>query len=104
MTVISFGDDAFSVQMGAGDNSKKHVLIAALGNPLRGDDGVGSAIIQTLKNEYLLLENVTYYELSGSALLPILIDSRFDKVIIVETRPLSKTKCWQVREVVEKAL
>ena len=27
-----------------------------------------------------------------------------DKVMIVETRPLSKTKCWQVSEVVEKAL
>ncbi len=27
-----------------------------------------------------------------------------DKVMIVETRPLSKTKRWRVREVVEKAL
>ena len=27
-----------------------------------------------------------------------------DKVMIVETRPLSKTKRWQVHEVVEKAL
>ena len=27
-----------------------------------------------------------------------------DRVMIVETRPLSKTKRWQVREVLEKAL
>ena len=27
-----------------------------------------------------------------------------DKVMIVETRPLSKTKRWRVREVLEKAL
>ena len=27
-----------------------------------------------------------------------------DKVMIVETKPLSKTKRWRVREVVEKAL
>jgi small subunit ribosomal protein S17 len=27
-----------------------------------------------------------------------------DKVMIVETRPLSKTKRWRVREIVEKAL
>ena len=27
-----------------------------------------------------------------------------DKVMIVETRPLSKTKRWRVREVVEKAV
>jgi len=27
-----------------------------------------------------------------------------DKVTIVETRPLSKTKRWRVREIVEKAL
>ncbi|UCD86391.1 MAG: 30S ribosomal protein S17 [Desulfobacterales bacterium] len=27
-----------------------------------------------------------------------------DKVMIVETRPLSKTKRWRLREVVEKAL
>ena len=26
-----------------------------------------------------------------------------DKVMIVETRPLSKTKRWQVREILEKA-
>lgn len=27
-----------------------------------------------------------------------------DKVMIVETRPLSKTKHWRVREILEKAL
>ena len=27
-----------------------------------------------------------------------------DKVMIVETRPLSKTKRWRVREIMEKAL
>ena len=27
-----------------------------------------------------------------------------DKVMIVETRPLSKTKRWRVREILEKAL
>ncbi|HID31540.1 MAG TPA: 30S ribosomal protein S17 [Desulfobacterales bacterium] len=27
-----------------------------------------------------------------------------DRVMIVETRPLSKTKRWRVREIVEKAL
>lgn len=27
-----------------------------------------------------------------------------DKVLIVESRPLSKDKCWRVREVLEKAV
>ena len=27
-----------------------------------------------------------------------------DRVMIVETRPLSKTKCWRVSEIVEKAV
>ncbi len=26
-----------------------------------------------------------------------------DRVLIIETRPLSKTKCWRVGEIVEKA-
>ena len=27
-----------------------------------------------------------------------------DRVMIVETRPLSKTKCWRVSEILEKAV
>ncbi len=27
-----------------------------------------------------------------------------DKVLILESRPLSRTKCWRVREILEKAV
>jgi len=85
------GDVSLTEHIDAKDGVGKRVLIAALGNPLRGDDGVGPAIIQTLKSAYLLPDNVTYYELNGSALLSVLIDSRFDKVIIVDAANIKGT-------------
>lgn len=91
MTVKFLGDETLTEQVVAEDSVGKCVLIAALGNPLRGDDGAGPAIIQVLKNEYLLQKNVTFYELNGSALLSVLIDSRFDKVIIVDAANIKST-------------
>jgi hydrogenase maturation protease len=85
------GDVATPNRVEAGYCIGKCVLIAALGNPLRGDDGVGSEIIHTLDNEFYLSENVTCCETNGNGLLSILIDSRFDKVLIVDTANFNGT-------------
>jgi hydrogenase maturation protease len=91
MTVKILKDDESTEYLGTGRGFQKHMLIAALGNPLRGDDGVGPAIIQTLNNEYYLGDNVTCCELTGNRLLSVLTDSEFDRVIIMDAANFKAT-------------
>jgi hydrogenase maturation protease len=84
MVVNALDSHTATEQRGTVDGVGESVLIAALGNPLRGDDGAGPAVIRALKNECSLPESVTYVEFTGSALLSVLIDARYDRVIIVD--------------------
>ena len=87
-----------SLQQGlreACDNSKtKHpnhpfspsgsTIVLALGNPLRGDDGVGQVVLEALMDVENFPENVTLQDGSGGVLLNLLLTQPRRRVIIVD--------------------
>ena len=77
------------------DNSKtKHpnhpfslsgsTIVLALGNPLRGDDGVGQVVLEALMDVENFPENVTLQDGSGGVLLNLLLTQPRRRVIIVD--------------------
>jgi hydrogenase maturation protease len=59
-------------------------LILALGNPIRGDDGVGLAVLDSLKNSDALPENATLLSHCGGGLLNMLLAGQYERVVIVD--------------------
>jgi hydrogenase maturation protease len=63
----------------------RRVLVAGLGNVLRGDDGFGPAVVQALESEGILPENVSLLELGigGVSLVHELMEG-YEALIIVD--------------------
>lgn len=59
-------------------------LILALGNPIRGDDGVGLAVLNSLECSKALPENTDLLSYSGGGLLNLLLTGHYERVIIVD--------------------
>lgn len=62
-------------------------LVLGLGNRLRGDDGIGPAVIEALRPES---EGLTLIESSGNDLLEWLSSEAFDRAIVVDAADLGQ--------------
>jgi len=60
------------------------ILVLAMGNPLRGDDGIGAAIIKTLSVCERLPQGVTLMDGYVGGLMNALLNREYKRVIIVD--------------------
>jgi hydrogenase maturation protease len=65
-------------------SSSSRTIVLALGNPLRGDDGVGQVVLEALMEVENLPANVTLQDGSGGVLLNLLLTQPRQRVIIVD--------------------
>lgn len=59
-------------------------LVIAMGNPLRGDDGVGQAVLAALAESPYLPGDVALLDCSRGGLLNVLLSQDYERVIIVD--------------------
>lgn len=60
------------------------ILVLALGNPLRGDDGVGSAVLECLGETAVSPPNITLIDGGTPGLETALTLQGYDKVIVID--------------------
>jgi hydrogenase maturation protease len=65
-------------------SSAADTLILGLGNPLRGDDGVGITVLEKLIDSYALPKNITCHQCSRGGLLDELLSEHYQQVIIID--------------------
>ena len=65
-------------------SSSGSIIVLALGNPLRGDDGVGQMVIEALEEVETLPIKVTIQDGGGGVLLNLLLTEPPRRVIIVD--------------------
>lgn len=65
-------------------SSSGSTIVLALGNPLRGDDGVGQVVLEALMEVENLPANVTLQDGSGGVLLSLLLTQPRRRVIVVD--------------------
>lgn len=68
-----------------------NTLILALGNPHRGDDGVGLAVLDALSSSDQFAQNATLVDGSRGDLLNILISQDFERVIIIDAAQIGRS-------------
>ena len=65
------------------------LAILALGNPLRGDDGVGNAVLAELDRKYNLPPDVDLlFDCSSGDVLDVLLSGQYRKAIVVDAAEL----------------
>jgi hydrogenase maturation protease len=62
----------------------KKTIILGMGNPLRRDDGIGVAVVETLKKSYSHSENITIMDAGTSSLQALLLMQRYQRVFIID--------------------
>ncbi len=72
-------------------------LILALGNPLRGDDGAGIAVLQKLIDSCTLPKNITCRQCSRGGLLDELLSKHYQRAIIVDAAEMGLSPGMWVR-------
>ena len=72
------------------DRQGKGTLVLSLGNPLRGDDGVGSAVLEALIASICLPENVVLLDGYRGGLLNALLCQEYGRVIVVDAALLGE--------------
>lgn len=65
-------------------SSARGTIVLALGNPLRGDDGVGQMVLGALEEVKTLPIKVTFQDVGGGILLNLLLTEPPQRVIIVD--------------------
>lgn len=70
---------------------EKSTLILALGNPLRGDDGAGSAVLEALERKAGLPKTVTLLDGGTGGLETLLLMQDYDHVILIDAAELGMT-------------
>jgi len=69
-------------------------MVLALGNPLRGDDGIGSALLERLR-QHLSSDEIIFREGGLLGLDLILMAQEFDRVIILDAVEMGAPPgCW----------
>ena len=62
----------------------KKTIVLGMGNPLRGDDGIGVAVLETLKASYWFSENITIMDAGTSSLQALLVMQGYQRVFIID--------------------
>ncbi|MCP5095670.1 MAG: hydrogenase maturation protease [Chloroflexi bacterium] len=71
-------------------------LVLALGNPLRGDDGVGTAVLSSLAANHQIPETATLLDGGTPGLETALLFQEYDRVIIIDAADMGKSPGhWQ---------
>jgi hydrogenase maturation protease len=70
------------------DGETSHPLVLGLGNPLRGDDGLGPAVIAALRGR--AGRGLTLIESDGYDLLEWLASETFERIVIVDAADLGQ--------------
>lgn len=63
---------------------KKGTLVLSLGNPLRGDDGVGCAVLRALSCDRRLPQGVALLDGHRGGLMTALLGGKYERVIVVD--------------------
>ncbi len=87
-----------------GPGSETDTLILALGNPLRGDDGVGVAILETLVCEGALPEGITLLDGGIAGLETVLLMQGYQRVIIIDAAEIGQVPGVWMRFAPSKAV
>jgi hydrogenase maturation protease len=66
-------------------------LVLALGNPLRGDDGVGSAVLVSLRDTAVFPPHITFLDGGTPGLETALTLQGYDKVIVIDAANLGQS-------------
>lgn len=67
------------------------ILVLALGNPLRGDDGVGSAVLTSLRDTAVFPPHITLIDGGTPGLETALTLQGYDKVIVIDAANLGES-------------
>jgi hydrogenase maturation protease len=67
------------------------ILVLALGNPLRGDDGVGGAVLAALQETAVLPSTITLIDGGTPGLETALTLQGYDKVIVIDAANLGES-------------
>lgn len=67
------------------------ILVLALGNPLRGDDGVGSAVLTSLRDTAVPPPHITLIDGGTPGLETALTLQEYDKVIVIDAANLGES-------------
>jgi hydrogenase maturation protease len=59
-------------------------IVLGMGNPLRCDDGIGVAVVLTLKKSYPLSENITIMDAGTSGLEALLLMQGYQRAFIID--------------------
>lgn len=70
--------------LAAGTGLHSHTIVLGIGNPLRGDDGVGPAVIQALTDIHDLPAEVSLLDCGGECLMSVLLTQSYTKAILVD--------------------
>lgn len=77
-------------ETGGERNRQQHpTLVLALGNPLRGDDGVGSALLQEIRASAAPLPETSLIEGHPEDLLAALMERNYQRIIILDAADMS---------------
>ncbi len=72
------------------------ILVLALGNSLRGDDGVGSAVLERLKETAVFPSHITLIDGGTPGLETALILQGYDSVIVIDAANIgAKPGTWR---------
>jgi len=71
-------------------SEKEATIIIALGNPLRGDDGIGQAVLAALKNCADLPEHVSCIDGGTAGLETILLWNDFPHAILIDAAEMGR--------------
>ena len=66
------------------------ILVLALGNPLRGDDGAGGAVLAMLQETAVPIPHITFADGGTPGLETVLTLQGYDKVIVIDAANLGE--------------
>lgn len=81
-----------------------HTIVLGIGNPLRGDDGVGPAVIHTLSNAHTMPSGVSLLDCGGDCLMSVLLTQSYTKAILVDAVDMDCTPGDWIRFTMEDAI
>lgn len=81
----------FQSEIGANGNSPSlPTAIVGLGNPLRGDDGAGTAVVSRLAHSRELPENITLLEGGTETLFDAILSNKYERVILIDAAEIGR--------------
>jgi hydrogenase maturation protease len=82
--------DRLSKNKGFCLDTDKKTIILGMGNPLRRDDGIGVAVVETLKRSYSHSENITIMDAGTSGLQALILMQGYQQAFIIDAADIGE--------------